>query len=325
MYLVFDIGGTFVKYALMTIEGTIVEKSKMPTKNKSDDDADTFIQSLVEIYEQYRQSQDIEGIALSLPGQIDVENGIVYVGGALPFLHEVHLADILSERCDHLPVAMENDAKCAALAEVWQGNANDCTNACLMIIGTGVGGGVVINRRVHRGNGLLAGELSWIVDNLERQDLDEMMCFKEADDKEALFKKIISTKMIASTSCSATALCECVAEKKNMDVETVNGELVYQWAHQGDQIAIDALEDLYFNIAKQCCNMYLIVDPDIILIGGGISAQPDFIEGIKRYVSKFREIMILLKDMRVEICKFGNDSNMIGALYNYMQKFGLVD
>ncbi len=322
MYLVFDIGGTFVKYALMTMDGRIVEKHKMPTKNKAEDNADTFLASLVAIYGQYKQKQQIEGIALSLPGQIDVENGIVYVGGALPFLHEVHVADILSEKCDHIPVAMENDAKCAALAEVWMGNAKDCTNACLMIIGTGVGGGIVIDRHVHRGNRMIAGELSYMADNLNRQDLEDLV---NIDDAGTAKERIRAGKMILSGGCSVAALCDKVAGKKNLDPDTVTGELVYEWAQKGDPIAIDALEDLYFNIAKQCYNLSLIIDPDVILIGGGISAQPAFLEGIRRYADKLKNLTRLIKDIRIENCKFGNDSNKIGALYNYMLKYGLVE
>lgn len=322
MYLVFDIGGTFVKYALLVIDGTIVEKNKMPTKNRENDDINTFIDSLVEIYDHYKHTYDIEGIAISLPGQIDVDQGIVYVGGALPFLHEVYMADILSERCDHLPVAMENDAKCAALAEVWQGNAKDCTNACLMIIGTGLGGGIVINRHVHRGNRMLAGEISYLVDNMRRKDVDQIINIDEIEDVK---EKVRVGKFIASGGCSVGSLCDKVAEQKNLDVDEVTGELIYQWAHEGDQIAIDALEDLYFNIAKQCCNMYLVIDPDVILIGGGISAQSEFLEGIRRYVNALKKISLMLKDIQIETCKFGNDSNLIGALYNYIQKYKLAE
>lgn len=322
MYLIFDVGGTFVKYALMESDGAIVEKSKIPTKNKDEDTVGVFVDSLVEIYETYKNVYKLEGIALSLPGQIDVDHGIVYVGGALPFLHEVHLADILSERCDHLPVAMENDAKCAALAEIWQGNARDCTNACLMIIGTGFGGGIVINRHVHRGNRLLAGEISYLIDGLKREDID-FICDDDKSDVVELDEK--TARIIASGGCSVLALRQNVAEKKKMNIEEVTGELIYQWANAGDQIANEALKDLYFNIAKHCCNIYLIVDPDIILIGGGISSRPEFIEGINYYVNKLKKIALPYKDLKIGLCKFGNDSNLLGALYNFLQKYGLAD
>ena len=97
MYLIFDIGGTFSKYALMKADGTIVDKGKFETKNKEGDTVDDFVDSLVAVYDNYKTYTVIEGISMSLPGQIDVENGIVYVGGALPFLHKVKLGKLMSD------------------------------------------------------------------------------------------------------------------------------------------------------------------------------------------------------------------------------------
>lgn len=180
MYLVFDVGGTFIKYALMDQKGKIYEKYKVPTPfqdGKVDDNGDeitpytvktedgiaAFLEQIDIIYGKYSKEYQITGIAMSLPGQVNVNQGIVYGGGSLPYLDRVPLGNLISRRCGNVPVALENDAKCAALAEVWIGNAKDCKDACVLVFGTGIGGGIIIDRKVRHGVGMIAGEMSFFV------------------------------------------------------------------------------------------------------------------------------------------------------------------
>lgn len=322
MYLIFDIGGTFSKYALMKADGTIVDKGKFETKNKEGDTVDDFVDSLVAVYDNYKTYTVIEGISMSLPGQIDVENGIVYVGGALPFLHKVRLGKLMSDRCDHKPVTLENDAKCAALAEVWKGNASDYTNAVLFIIGTGVGGGVIIDRKVHRGKRMIAGEFSYIFDTITREEAEHNML--NVDDVERLEDKYGDGIYSLSKAAATYSLRVRVSKEKNIPLEQVTGELIYKWSDEGDEICSNALKDMYFAIAKQCLNMYVILNPDVILIGGGISSEPRFIEGIRYYAKMLSNAAEMFKGYKIELCKFGNDSNLLGALYNFLQMHDLT-
>ena len=178
MYLVFDVGGTFIKYAFMDQKGKIYEKYKVPTPfqdGKVDDNGDeitpytvktedgiaAFLEQIDIIYGKYSKEYQITGIAMSLPGQVNVNQGIVYGGGSLPYLDRVPLGNLISRRCGNVPVALENDAKCAALAEVWIGNAKDCKDACVLVFGTGIGGGIIIDRKVRHGVGMIAGEMSF--------------------------------------------------------------------------------------------------------------------------------------------------------------------
>ena len=322
MYLIFDIGGTFSKYALMKADGTIVDKGKFETKNKEGDTVDDFVDSLVAVYDNYKTYTVIEGISMSLPGQIDVENGIVYVGGALPFLHKVRLGKLMSDRCDHKPVTLENDAKCAALAEIWKGNASDYTNAVLFIIGTGVGGGVIIDRKVHHGKRMIAGEFSYIFDTITREEAEHNML--NVDDVERLEDKYGDGIYSLSKAAATYSLRVRVSKEKNIPLEQVTGELIYKWSDEGDEICSNALKDVYFAIAKQCLNMYVILNPDVILIGGGISSEPRFIEGIRYYAKMLSNAAEMFKGYKIELCKFGNDSNLLGALYNFLQMHDLI-
>lgn len=319
MYLVFDVGGTFIKYARMTSDGQITEKGKTPTPCQAGDSIDDFINVVTDVYKRFAGIENVEGIAMGLPGQIDVERGIVYGGGALKYLDEVALGQQLSEHCDGVPVSLENDAKCAALAEVWMGNAKDAKNACVIVFGTGVGGGIIIDGKVHHGSRMLAGEISYFLDNMTIEDLDKIKPIEPLP----IYEAYETNPFVISSVVSTNALTYHVSKLKKMKPEEVKGEMIYQWVREGDKEVEEILEDFYFKIAKMCCSLYVTIDPDVILLGGGISAEPAFIEGIRKYVDKIKRITKVFNGIKLDVCKYQNDSNLYGALYNFKQKYEL--
>lgn len=280
MYLVFDIGATFIKYALMDDEGNISGKGKTPTDRYAEAGTPAFVAQIKKVYDEKVLDCDITGIAMGLPGQIDVERGIVYGGGGIKYLDGAHLGDLISEACGGVPVALENDGKCAALAEVWLGNASTATNAAVVVVGTGIGGGIIIDRKIHRGKRLLAGELSYALMNMTREEADNVRCCEELTVEETFE---YNPFMVTST-CTASSITYKASKIMHMKPEEVTGEMVYQWIDEGNQEIIDMVEDSYFSIAKLCCNLYMTIDPDVILIGGGMSANPNFVPGVKKYV-----------------------------------------
>ncbi len=318
MYLVFDIGGTYIKCAVMDDSGAIAEKSK--TRTPLDATAESFAELLAGIWQEKKKSYSIDGISLSLPGQVDVENGIIYGGGALKFLDRAPLASLVSERCGGIKTAVENDGKCAALAEVWCGNASDADNACVLVFGTGIGGGIIKDRKVHHGNHLLAGEISFCFVDMTFDDLEKM---ESLPPLEQMTLEEAFDNMTFSWSCfsSTAALVQRVARSKGLPPSEVSGELIYQWIDEGDSETERLVEEVYFSVAKMCCNLYVLFDPDIILIGGGISAQPAFLQGIQRYIERLRKISRVFDGIKTDVCRHRNDSNLLGALYNYKQKF----
>lgn len=326
MYLVFDVGGTYIKHAMMNRDGSIVTKGKVKTPftlgaglRFVPKGLETFVDIIVGVYEEYKKEYDIEGIAMGLPGQVDVKQGIPHGGGALPYLDGSHLADIISRHCDGLKVALENDGKCAALSEIWLGNARDCNNAVVVVFGTGVGGGVIIDRKVLHGAGMSAGEFSFCLEDITRDKLDGIFLIEDGLKNNEGRK--LPPDLIWTMKGSVHTLRQKASALKGVDYEEMTGERIYELDEQGDPEIHELLEDLYFNTAKNCCNIHVILAPDIILIGGGISAQPKFIEGIQRYVDRISKLSIIFNNMKVGLCAFGNDSNLIGALYNYLQLY----
>lgn len=320
MYLVFDVGGSSIKYALMSEAGEFIEKGKTKTVLDAEDALDRFVDSIGNIYDELKKRASIEGIAMSLPGQIDVDNGIVYGGGALVFLHKVELGRLLSERCDNIRVSLENDGKCAALSEVWLGNAKGCKNACVLIFGTGIGGGIVIDGKVHRGSHLLAGEVSYCFDEINEEQAKSMADFEGHYGVDGTIKRF--PYMWSMNNSTRAMICK-VAWAKGLEPNDVTGEQIYEWADAGDKEVIEILDKWYLAIAKYCCNMYVILDPEIILIGGGISAQPAMIEGVKKKVELLAGSTQVFDKIKVDVCKYRNDSNLYGALYNFEQKYNI--
>ena len=146
-YLVIDGGGTFTKYALMDENAAILEKNKVPTPGYKDHKKEDYYRMLDGIAEQYRDR--IAGIAMSLPGMLDSERGYCVTAGYLAYLSESPVAEELESRYG-FPVSIENDGKCAALAEFWQGSLKGCRNGAVVVLGSGVGGGLILNGALER-------------------------------------------------------------------------------------------------------------------------------------------------------------------------------
>ena len=144
-YLVFDAGGTFTKYALMDENAEILEKDKVPTPDYHTKTKEDYYAVLDSVVEKYRNR--IEGIAISMPGMLDNRNGYCVTAGYLAYLAGSTVGTELSQRYG-IPVSVENDGKCAALAEFWRGSLRGCTNGAVVVIGTGVAGGIILNGKL---------------------------------------------------------------------------------------------------------------------------------------------------------------------------------
>jgi len=294
MYLVFDVGGTFIKYGLLNDEGKVLEKGKVPSHN---DDKAGFLNAIKSVYHEYKDKA-LKGIAMSIPGLVDVEAGKLIRGGALRCMKDTYIAREISELCDGIQVAVENDGKCAGLAEAWIGAAKDVPNCCILAFGTGIAGAVIINKKVVRGTHLIAGEASYLV---SRPDLENMDIHH--------FGLEYSTIGIVKKA------------KEALNLDDLNGEKLFELYEQGNETVVSIMNDFFFNVACQCYNLQAIVDPDVICIGGGISEQPSVLAGIQKYCQLIFDHTMQFRVPTVVNCQFRNDSNMIGALYNYKQIF----
>ncbi|BCZ48737.1 sugar kinase [Clostridium gelidum] len=296
-YLVLDIGGSSIKYAIMTDEAEFVEKGKVPTPL---DNIENFIKTIGKLYDLYKDK--IRGIAISMPGILDSKNGYAYSGGALLYNNDKEIVKLLRERCD-TNITIENDGKCAALAEVWKGSLKECSDGIVIVLGTGIGGGIIKDRKIHKGKHFFAGEFSFMMTNISESDnLDNMWGFKNG----------------------SISLRKGVSEVKGLPLEEVDGYKVFEYANAGDEEVLKILNKFTNDLANQIINLQCVFDPEKIAIGGGISSQPILIEYIRKNLEKNYkkfEDKANLPRIEVEKCTFCNDSNLIGALYNFFINF----
>lgn len=293
-YAVFDVGGSAIKYALMNEAGHFIEKSSIPTPI---DGIDSFVNAIDFVVKKFQKSHVLSGIALSMPGAVDVESGYIKGVTALPYIHGPNMKKLIQERTG-LTVELENDANCAGLAEGWIGAAKGNQDYICIVIGTGIGGALILNKKVRHGSNLFGGEFGYMI-------------------LEDYFEQPIGETW--SSLAATWGLVMQVAKRKNMDPYSLNGITVFEMADEGDLEVQDEIEKFIKRLAVGIYNLQYIIDPEKILIGGAISRREGLIDQIneKLKVMKPNEDCV---DIQVHPCQFGNDSNLIGALYHFLQR-----
>ena len=247
---VFDVGGTFIKHCLM-IDGKITQAGKIPTPQ---DSQESFLKAIKAVLD---KMSNIEGIAFSLPGVIDVYRQYIYAGGSLRYNDHCDLKEW--ENYFNLPIQAENDARCAAIAELEQGNMQGIQNGLVLTFGTGVGGGIIINGDIFKGSHLISGEVSMIFAH-RISDVTNHHLFGALGSIKNLIDKIAAAK----------------------GVKTDDGRLIFDWIKTGDLISCELFDDYCDDVIWQLHNIQCILDPQRICIGGGVSENQIFIGGIRR-------------------------------------------
>lgn len=294
-YLVLDVGGTAIKYALMTEKLEFLEKGKIKTPR---DSIENFIDNIGNIYDKYKN--DIEGMALSIPGILDSDTGYMYTGGSLEYNTDKNMLKVLGERCK-TKIAIENDGKCAALAELWKGNLQECENGVVILLGTGVGGGIIKDKKLYKGKHFFAGEFSFIAGNINVMSNNDKEWWGSLNGLDGLLDDF--------------------AKAKNLNRNEIDGIKFFEYANNNDKDALEILNKFTYKTALAIINLQCILDADKYLIGGGISEQDILIEYIKKNIDDYHsQFEYFVPKPVVDRCKFRNDSNLIGALYNFLIK-----
>lgn len=293
-YLTLDVGGSAIKYALIQEDLKILEKSSVPTPM---DTLENFIEVIGKIYDQY--ANGIEGMAISMPGIIDPEIGYSFTGGALRYIDKLDTVKVLKERCP-VNITIGNDAKCAANAEIGYGNLQDIQDGAVVILGTGIGGCLIKDHRVHTGRHFSAGEFSFI-----KTDYHDSIGWDDA----------------WSTRNGIVGLLSRVQEQLQTD-QKFTGIEIFDMANQGNEKVIAGINQFCLEVATQIFNVHIIFDCEKIAIGGGISAQPLLIELIQKNLDDiFDGLGFDVYKPEIVPCYFRNDANLIGALYQHIQTY----
>ncbi|AZK43903.1 ROK family protein [Erysipelothrix piscisicarius] len=286
-YFVFDWGGTSVKYALWDGEALREHGAfKTPT---------TWEHLKIEMLERFKPYQHkVAGIAISTPGSVDIEKGVIGGLSAIDYIHNFEIVTEM-ESLFGLPVSIENDANCAALAESWRGVAKDLNNILFVVIGTGIGGAVIVDGVLQRGTQRFAGEFGCMIFDGE------------------------TTWSMAGT---AVHMAERYCLRSGLALDSVSGAEVFQRAER-DPIALEEVHKFYDALALGLYNLQFTLDPECIVLGGGVSKHPELISELNhRITSLLKQAQLEDVNINLKACAYHNDANLIGAVASHLSQCG---
>ena len=311
MYLGIDIGGTAVKIGMVTEEGKILLSNSYDVAFDSYETPifDTVKKSIeIFIRENYIDMKSIEGIGVSATGQVNSNTGtIIGVGGNIKNWCGTEIKKELEE-IYNIKTTVVNDANCMVIGEQWVGKDRGYKNIVGVTIGTGVGGGIIVDSKILLGSIGIAGELGHFSINSEG--------------KKCTCGNIGCYEQYAST----TALIKIVRDKfEELDIlsfkkEDLNGKVIFEEVSRGNKKLQEILDEWIINIGKGLVSLVHIFNPEIIIIGGGVSKQEEFfIKPLRKYV--LENVMKRFgENLRLEAAELGNNAGLVGAVYYNIQQ-----
>lgn len=297
-----DVGGTAIKYGLLSESGEILFKKSYPAyfDNYATSLLSTLKSSVRDFYN-FINTKDIsvDGIAMSVTGDIDCDKNLLVGGcGSIPNWENIHLDEEVIDAIQRFfPISTINDANAAALAESWLGSAKGYKNAIVYTIGTGIGGGIIVYGHILKGARGFAGNIGHMAICSTEQNCHcgNNGCFEFVASTRALLKK---------------------AKNAGYDID---GEELFESA-KNDEV-LKALVDEFFHYhGIALASLIHIFNPEAIVIGGGISAQGDwFVERIK-YETKKHTLPHFFENVDFKIAHFSNDAGILGAVKYFLDK-----
>lgn len=290
-YLAFDIGGTLIKYGVVSEKGECFDHYLMDTEAHLGGPA--IIQKVIQAGQRMLdQFKDIKGIAISSAGQIDVHKGtVIGAGDTIPNYKGLEIKKIVHKTLD-LPVEVRNDVDCAALCELWLGE-HQIKNFITITVGTGVGGAIIINRELFSGHTYSAGELGYM---------------------------LVEGKQFENVA-SVAGLIEMVKQYKEDHEWT--GKKIFEQYDAGDPKVKRAVKTFYKHLGIGISNLIYIFNPEKVIIGGGITERGEkFLHEVQEVVKQYTEPNIYANS-KIVLAKHFNYSGMVGAVYNFLQRQGV--
>ncbi len=295
LYGCFDIGGTAIKYGLVDEKGVFADRGEMATEAHAVKGSGIVEKVCRMVQAWLERGYELSGIALSSAGIIDCDKGcIVYAFPQnFPDYSGTKWKAELEKRF-HIPCELENDVNCAALGELWLGAGRGKQSLFAITVGTGIGGCAVEGGRLIHGAAGSAGEIAYMrVPGGMLQDV-----------------------------ASVTRLIAEVAEAKGIEAQSLDGRQIFSRAVQGDMDAAAAIEHLVEHLADGIANIAAILNPQCVVLGGGIMAQSDYLRPRIEKAVKDRLPPEIWSEMEIAFAELGNDAGMLGALYNLLQRKG---
>jgi glucokinase len=305
-----DLGGTSIKLALLTNDGEFIEKWEVPTdKSESGKHIPKTISLAIEekLKEMNKTKEDVAGIGIGAPGSVRLEDGLIFAAVNLGW--ENYPLKAILEKESGIPVIVDNDANIAAVGEMWKGAGNGAKDVVMVTLGTGVGGGVIVNGQVAHGISGSAGEIGHITvmpDNGVLCNCGKIGCLETISSATGI-ARIANEKLQSTTK-------ETILRERSGD-KGLSTKDVFDAYAKGDEVAEEIVHYVMKYLALVLAGVGNTLNPENIIIGGGVSNAGDLLlKPLRTYFDQFA-FTTVRESTKISIAQLGNDAGAIGAAY----------
>ena len=315
MYIGIDLGGTNIAGGLVDISGKIIDKYSVPTRRDRGSEAviEDIYGVIKKLIEDNPTNEPVKGIGIGIPGIADPHTGDVIVCVNLNW-YNVPLRAALNSKID-LPVYIDNDATVAGVAEFQVAQEGKYKDAIILTLGTGVGGGVLVDGKVVSGHHGIGSELGHMIigEGLYTCNCGRNGCLETFASSTAIIyyaKHLINTGRYSS-----------MTDRVSGDLDQISGEIIFEAAKSGDAVANEVVDRLVKYLSIGIMNIVCTLDPEIVFLGGGLSMAGNFL--LDKVNASLEQLKYFKASphAKVEIAKFKNDAGIIGAaMYAMIQQ-----
>lgn len=298
-----DIGGTSVKMGMFTSEGELLDKWEIPTRTQ-DNGANILPDIAGSIKDRMKKEgmelSDVTGIGLSVPGPVDDE-GVVHRCVNLGW-GEFSISDEMRKYID-VPVFAGNDANAAALGEVWRGGGKGCRDVVVVTLGTGVGGGIIVNNKVLSGYCGAGGEIGHI--HMDDNETEKCGCGNTG-----CLEQYASATGIARLATRRLAKDDAPSSMRT--APSMNAKVVFDAVKSGDKVAMEVAEQFGEILGKGLAMIASVTNPEMFVIGGGVSKAGEVVlDYIRKNYLKY--VFHGSRETKFALATLGNDAGIYGS------------
>ena len=315
MYIGIDLGGTNIAAGLVNDQCEILASKSVPTCADVRS-GEEIVKAMAELAlqlcaENNVDTKDIQWVGIGAPGTIDSENGVIAYANNIKFF-ATPAAKIFRETFD-VPVYLGNDANCAALGEAYAGAAKNARHAIMITLGTGLGGGIIIDKKIYAGFNGAGGEIGHtvIVKDGKPCSCGRKGCWEAYSSATGLINMTVEAMKKDPEKKSLLW-----AKAKEGKLEGVSGRTAYIAAKEGDELALEVTREYEEHLASGIATVINIFQPEVFCIGGGVSHEGDrLMEPVKKLVSEqvYTHTITNLPQTEVKLAELGNNAGIVGA------------
>jgi glucokinase len=298
-----DLGGTKIEVGLVDPQNHIVARKRVATRGDEGPQAvvERIARCVAEVERYLPDGREVKALGICSPGPLDHQTGTLIDPPNIPGLHNTPLGQLLSQRLN-LPVSLEHDAKAAALGDFYYGAGRDDQSMVYIVVGTGVGAAIIMDGELIRGTHNYAGEVGHIT--IDRNG----------------YKCHCGTRGCVETFLSGPSLARryrqaLEREGKPESSPTVTGELVSQWATQGDVQAVEVMRGAGEALGIAVASMAMILDIGHYVIGGSVAKSGDLLLGPARAIVPDYCFQSVGSRVRIDVTALGDDGPILGCAW----------